>query len=225
MQTVVISLGGSLIVPDNVDHEYLRKFKQVIERFIGKGFRFVIICGGGKTARKYMDAAREITTLSKDDIDWIGIHATRINAHLLKTLFRDDAHPRIVKDPTHPIDFKESILVAAGWKPGFSSDYDAVMLARNLGVEKIINLTNIDYVYDKDPKHFPEAKKIHEISWKSFRKLVGDEWDPGLNKPFDPVASKEAEKNGITVVIANGKDLNNFQRILEDKFFQGTIIS
>jgi len=224
MKTFVISLGGSLIVPDQINVAYLRKFKIIIDKFVRKGYRFVIVTGGGKTARRYMDAAKEIVDLHPEDIDWIGIHATRINAHLLRVLFRDEAHPVIIKNPTAKIDFKENVLVAAGWKPGCSSDYDAVLLAENLGLKEVINLTNIDYVYDKDPKNFKNAKMFENISWKDFRKIVGDKWVAGLNVPFDPIASKEAEKNHLKVVIANGGDLNNFEKILEGRDFKGTII-
>ncbi|MBC8501164.1 MAG: UMP kinase [DPANN group archaeon] len=224
METVVLSLGGSLIVPDEVDFDYLKKFRRVIEKFVVNGFRFVIVCGGGKTARDYQRAAKKIVNLHPEDVDWLGVHATRINAHLLRTVFRDKAHPKIITNPIEKINFKEKILVAAGWKPGWSSDYDAVLLAKNLGVKKVINLSNIDYVYDKDPKKFKDAKRFDSISWHDFRKVVGDEWDPGLNLPFDPVASKEAEKEGLTVIIANGADLDNFEVILRGKRFNGTTI-
>ncbi|NQU98184.1 UMP kinase [Candidatus Woesearchaeota archaeon] len=224
METIVLSLGGSLIVPDRVDFDYLKKFKHVIERFISRGFRFVIVCGGGKTARDYQRAANSVGNLHPEDLDWLGIHATRINAHLLRTIFRDDAHPKIITDPTDKIDFKENILLAAGWKPGFSTDMDAVLLAENIGVKRLINLSNIDYVYDKDPKDFKNAKRFEELHWRDFRNIVGNKWNPGLNVPFDPVASKEAEKIGLTVIITNGKDLDNFERILDSKRFKGTTI-
>jgi uridylate kinase len=129
-----------------------------------------------------------------------------------------------VKDPTEKIDFKKKILLAAGWKPGCSTDYDAVLLAENFGIKKLVNLTNIDYVYDKDPRKFKDAKKIEKISWKDFIKIVGDKWDPGLNAPFDPIASKESEKIGLEVAIINGKNLNNFEKYLNDEQFIGTII-
>jgi len=224
METVVLSLGGSLIVPDEIDVDYLRRFKFVIEGYIKKGFRFVIVCGGGKTARDYQTAAKKIVNLHSEDVDWLGVHATRINAHFLRTIFRDKAHPKIITNPIEKINFKEKILVAAGWKPGWSSDYDAVLLAKNLGIKKVINLSNIDYVYDKDPKKFKDAKRFDSISWHDFRKIVGNKWDPGLNMPFDPVASKEAEKEGLTVIIANGADLDNFEVILRGKRFNGTTI-
>lgn len=226
--TTVISLGGSLIVPGEIDWEFVKAFKELIERQIEKGRKFVIITGGGKTARKYQDGASKIANLDDEDRDWIGIHSTRLNAHLIRTIFRDHAHPRINKNPYDLEDFYASdkpILVAAGWRPGNSTDLIAVMIAKDLGIKRIANLSNIDYAYDKDPKEFPDAQKIEKISWPDFRKIVGDEWDPGMNAPFDPVASKLAEKENIEVAIMNGKNLKNLEDYLEGKGFVGTIIS
>jgi uridylate kinase len=221
---IVISVGGSLIVPEEIDSGWLKEFKQFIDRYTSNGYKFIIIAGGGKTARKYQKAAKEITDLTSNDLDWIGIHSTRLNAHLIRTIFRKQAHPKIIKNPNEKINFKEKVLVAAGWKPGFSTDYDAVLLAKNFGVKKIINLSNIDYVCDKDPKKYVDAKIIKEISWKEFRRIVGNKWDPGLNAPFDPIAAKESERLKLEVAILNGKNIANLENYINDKHFIGTII-
>ena len=113
-------------------------------------------------------------------------------------------------------------MIAAGWKPGFSTDYDAVLLAKNIGAHVVINMTNVDYVHDKDPK-LGGAKPIKEVTWKGLRKIVGNEWKPGLNMPFDPIASREAEKLGLKVVVI-GKDVNNLEKVLNGKKFKGTMI-
>lgn len=224
---VIISLGGSLIVPGEIDWEFLKKFKELIERQIKKGYKFVVITGGGKICRKYQEAALKISKLTDEDRDWLGIHATRMNAQFVRTIFRKHAHPRINTNP-HDLEdfynFKENILVAAGWRPGFSTDYDAVVLAKYLNIKEIINFSNIDYVFDKDPNKFPNAKKIEKISWKEFRKIVGNKWDPGMNVPFDPIASKLAQEAKIQVMIMNGRNLKNLENYLEANKFQGTVI-
>lgn len=225
----IISLGGSLIVPEEIDSAYLKEFKKTIEEEVGKGWKFVIITGGGKIARKYIEATGSANgNVTDEDKDWLGIHATRLNAHLMRTIFRDIAHPRINTNP-HDLEdfynFKESLLIAAGWRPGFSTDYDAVVLAKYLNIKQIINFSNIDYVYTEDPKINTKAKKIKNITWTNFRKIVGDTWSPGLNAPFDPIASKLAQEANIEVIILNGKNLNNFQLCLKGKEFTGTKIN
>ncbi len=222
---VVISLGGSIIVPDKINVEFLKDFKKLINDFVEKGNKAIIVCGGGKTARLYQNAASKISNLRIDDIDWMGIHATRLNAQLVKTLFLGIVNEKIIHNPDDKVDFREKVLIAAGWKPGFSTDYDAVRLAHNFNVKTIINMSDISYVYDKEPKNNHDARPIKDISWKNFRKMVGDEWDPGLNAPFDPIAAKEAEKLGLKVIILKGTDLNNFKKFLEGKDFDGTVIS
>lgn len=224
MKTIILSLGGSTIVPDKIDINFLKNFKKLINEFVKKDFRFVIYCGGGYTARRYQKAASIVGKLTEEDLDWIGIHATRLNAHLLRVIFKDLAEPKIVKDPTKKIKFNKTILIAAGWKPGWSTDYDAVLLAKNLRVSEVINITDIDYVYNKDPNKFKDAKPIKEISWKKFRKLVGNEWKAGLCMPFDPIAAKEAQKLKLKVIIL-GKDIANLSNFLNNKDSKCTIIS
>jgi len=227
--TSIISIGGSLIVPEEIDWKFVRDFKKCIIGQIAKGKRFVLIVGGGRTARKYITAATQIDRAIPDsDKDWIGIHATRLNAHFLRTIFRDYAYARINTNPHDLEDFynaKEPLMIAAGWRPGFSTDYDAVLLARYLSISTVVNLSNIDYVYDKDPRKYSDAKKITEMSWGDFRALVGDTWNPGMNTPFDPVASEIAQKANITVSILNGRKTANIEKFFAGKKFAGTIIS
>ena len=224
---IVISLGGSLIVPEEIDWKFLKQFKKIIEGKIKKGFRFIIVTGGGKTARKYIEAGAKMGDVDTEDKDWIGIHATRMNAHFIRTIFKKYAHPTISTNPYDLEGFlkaKESILVAAGYRPGNSTDYISILLAKHFEVKRVANLSNINYVCDKDPKKHKDAKKIKEISWAEFQKIVGDKWDPGSNVPFDPVASKLAAKEEIEVSILNGKKLSNFQKYLDGEKFVGTVI-
>ena len=226
MQSYIISLGGSLIAPDKLDANFLAKFRDLILKH-SKNTRFIIICGGGKIARNYQAVAKMVVKPSKADLDWLGIHATRLNGHLVRTALKQVAYPRILKNPTEKVVLKpnQNVIVAAGWKPGFSTDYDAVLFARTFKVETVINLTDIDYVYTKDPKKFDDAKPLKQISWKAYREMVGNKWDPGANVPFDPVASKEAQKDRITVHMLNGRNLANLEKLIEGKGFIGTTIA
>lgn len=223
----VLSLGGSIVVPkEGIDVKFLKRFRRLVLAHTKKGARFILICGGGATARTYQSSVSHITKLKPDDVDWLGIHATRLNAHLLKTIFNGHTYRFVVKDPTRKVpNWKESILVASGWKPGWSTDYDAVRLAEQFNAGVLINLSNIDTVFDKDPRKYKDAMPICDISWKEFRKLVGTRWDPGAHTPFDPVAARHAERIGLQVIIANGRNIKNLENILAGKSFVGTVIS
>ncbi len=224
MDIIVISLGGSLIVPDDIDIDFLKDFKNLIISQIKLGVKFIIITGGGKICRRYNEAAKKLSDPSNEDLDWIGIASLRLNAQLLRVIFRDFTHPKIIKDPVQQINFDMPVVVGSANEPGHSTDWDAVILAKNVGAKKIVNLSNTDYVYDSDPKINQKAKKIEKISWGEYRKLIPTEWNPGLNTPFDPIASKVAEVEGLEVVIMNGKPIDNLKNYLEGKNFLGTII-
>ncbi|MBI4268544.1 UMP kinase [Candidatus Uhrbacteria bacterium] len=223
-KTIIISIGGSLIVPDAIDTEFLSSLRALLIRHMKKGTRFVLIAGGGKTCRRYQAAAAEVVHVSKNDLDWIGIHTTRLNAHLLRTIFYPWAHAEVIKDPHRRANFREPMLVTCGWKPGCSTDFDAVLFAKNHHGKILVNLSNIDYVYTKDPRKHQDASPIERIGWKEFRVMLPKKWDPGLNAPFDPIAAREAQKLSMTVAIMNGKNIKNLSNFLEEKPFTGTII-
>lgn len=225
----VLSVGGSIVVPDYPDTEFLKKFIDVVINYLeeDKNRKLILVVGGGGPARVYQNAYKTVVGDEKynnNNADWIGITATRLNAQLLKACFGDLCQNDVVYDPTIAESIDGRILVAAGWKPGFSTDTDAVLLAQKFGAKTVVNLSNIEKVYTDDPRKNPDAKPLDSISWEDFRKIVGDEWVPGKNCPFDPIASKKASESGITVICAGGKNIQNIQNILEDKDFIGTRI-
>lgn len=225
-EPIIISLGGSLIVPSGgPDVHFLSAFREYVLELTRKGRKVVIVCGGGRTARHYIHAATQIVSLDPEDLDWLGIHATRLNAHLLRTIFRSVAYPNVIKHPMRtPRHWKQKVLVAAGWKPGWSTDYVACRIAGLLGVRHIVNCSNIESVFTADPKKDPDAKPLKDIAWKEYRAMVGDAWDPGLSAPFDPVASRYCERRGIAVAIVDGKNIRNVERLVDGEEFKGTLL-
>jgi uridylate kinase len=226
MKTLVISLGGSLIAPGNIDVEFLKRFRKVIIAYIKKtGDRVVLISGGGNTCRHYQLSAKQVNKgVTKLDLDWIGIATTRLNAELVRSLFGRFAHQKQLINPAQKIITNAKILVGAGYAPGHSSDNDAVLAAKAFGAKTVINLSNIDRVYDSDPNKNKNAKPFDTMTWKEFRGLVGGKWVPGAHVPFDPVACGNAEKLGMELVIMKGSDVGNFQKYLSGKKFVGTRI-
>jgi uridylate kinase len=224
----VISVGGSLVVPNGgIDTKFLQQLNAFIREQLAKhkNRQFFLVIGGGVIARHYRDAGRAVVghELSRDDLDYLGIHATKLNAHLVRTIFKDVAHPYILKHYEIIRKVTEPVVVAAGWKPGWSTDYCAMLLCEDYDIRAVINLSNVPQVYDKDPKTDPSAKAIEKISWHDFRKLVGDDWKPGMNSPFDPVAAKKAEELKAKVVVM-GSDFKNVEQYLDGKDFVGTVI-
>lgn len=223
----VISLGGSIVAPDGVDEQFLKDFVSLIGEFLREDEkrRFILVVGGGGPARAWQQSYRRIcSATAAEEADWIGIMATRLNAQLVKAVMAEWCTQEVVTDPTQVGPLVGRVLVAAGWKPGFSSDYDAVLLAERFHADKLINLSNVEQVYSDDPRTNPEAKPLTALSWREFRTLVGDEWIPGKNVPFDPVASRHGAKIGLTVICAGGRNLENLKKILRGEDFLGTTI-
>lgn len=221
-ENIIISLGGSLVVPKEINTVFLKAFKKTVSRYLNR-YRFFIIIGGGKVCRNYQNALLEFGADNRDR-DLIGIDVSRLNARIVKQAFGELAFSEIITNPTRKINTRKDIVVGAGWKPGWSTDYCSVILAKNLGIKNIINLSDIDYVYDKDPDKFKNAKPLKELNWKAFRKIVGNKWSPGLSMPFDPRASRDAEILKIKVIMLNGKKLERLENFLNNKPFVGTVI-
>lgn len=229
---LVISLGGSIVCPSTPDVPFITRFVQEIKDYLAQDDvrRVVLTIGGGALARSYIESYKTVVKdgLKEDFIesqaDMIGIMATRLNAELIRGVFGNLCKSQVVYDPMQVKDFEGRVLLAAGWKPGFSTDTDAVILAENLGSKTVINLSNITKVYTADPNKDPNATPIDSISWHDFIKMVGTEWTAGKNLPFDPIASMRARDANIKVICANGRDIENLRNIFAKKSFIGTEI-
>ena len=224
-KTVVIALGGSIIYPNEIDTEYLKHFKKFVEKFLKRGTRFVIVIGGGRLARVFQAAANEVSPIADEDKDWIGIHSTRLNAHLLRTIFRKVADPVVFDHRGKFEKLKYPVTIASGWRPGWSTDFVAAAIACDFEIPEFIVAGKPAFVYDKDPSVYKNAKSLPEMSWKNYRKLIPQKWTPGFHSPVDPVAAKLSHAEGLKAIVINGKDIKNFERLLTGKDFQGTIIS
>lgn len=222
----VLSLGGSIVsLQDGVNVDFLKKFKRLIENRVEKGDSFIIVVGGGSLARHYSSSADKLNKkIKSEDQDYLGIYATWLNAFLLKSIFSNLSYDKLITDPAKKIKTKKPLIFSGGYLPGNSSDFVAVLLAETYGIKNIVNLSNINYVYDKDPKKFKTAKKLKELNWADFLNIIGDVWRPGLNAPFDPIASLRCQKKKKSVVVLNGQNLANLNNYFSGRKFQGTTI-
>lgn len=224
----VMSLGGSIVAPaSGIDAGFLGGLRSAFERYLeeDESRRLILVVGGGALARAYQGAAKTVAPDVDDSaLDWVGIWATRVNAQLVRAIFHRLCGDDLVMDPTAPGAFTGRVLVAGGWKPGFSTDNVAVHLAKAYGATRVVNLSNIEKVYTADPKVDSTATPIDRISWADYRRLIGSRWEPGKNSPFDPVASETAERLGLTVTNASGTDIPNLESLLRGENFVGTTI-
>ena len=223
----VISLGGSLIIPDQINLELIEEFKEVLLKNKDK-YKFVIVCGGGKTARNYIDGLDKASLFKKEYFQsQLGISATRLNARFLTYFFKKDANYGI---PHSMIDVKNSLLkndivFCGALRQGKreTSDSTAARLARFLETD-FINITNVTGLYDVDPNKYKDAEFIREISYLEFyNKAKKIKYHPGQHFVLDQDAAKMIMKYKIPTSII-GPDMKNLERLLNKEHFVGTVI-
>ena len=228
MNTTVLSLGGSIVAPDKVDTAVLKSYYESMKAYLDedRSRKLILVCGGGAPARVYQNALKCVKPdCLSSSLDWLGVKATHLNGELVRAVFSEYVSDSLVSNPLDDnIVFSGQVLVAAGWKPGFSTDTDAVYLARRFKSKLVVNLSNIAKVYTDDPRKNPDARPLDSISWDDFIAMVGTTWEPGKNTPFDPVASALAKESGMKVICADGKNIENTIAILTGKNYTGTVI-
>jgi uridylate kinase len=217
--TVVISLGGSLIVKDKLDLAFLKSFRELVTSFLFK-YRFIIVCGGGKLCRTYQTAARLLNVREDRELDRLGVKITELNAELVRSIFSEAAHKEVVQNYFKKVRFAE-VLVGAGWQPGHSTDYGAVMFARRYHAKMLINLTDVPYIFDDDPKKHPDAKPLETVKVKQYLNIVGRIFKPGMNAPFDPEAAKVIPPKLKVCVL---KPLAEAEKLLNGQDFSGSVL-
>ena len=224
-KVIVLSLGGSLIIPDNVNIKFLKEFKKVILRNTKK-YKFIIVCGGGSIARKYISALKENKANEKFQ-SLSGISATRMNARFMNYFFNinpEKGIPHKIKLVKKYVKKQDVVFCGAlEYKPEQTSDSTAAEIAKYFKTI-FINLTNVQGLYDKNPAKYKNAKFISKISLKDFHKITDkNKFKPGQHFVLDQTASKIILENKITTYIL-GKNLKQFDNVLKNKKFKGTVI-
>jgi uridylate kinase len=224
MNSVVISLGGSIISKERLNLELMEKFSQAI-KLISTYDKFGIVVGGGKLARTYISDLKKYN-VNDNILDEIGINATRINA-LAMTTFFDDVNSKI---PTTINDAAEMIhnyryVIMGGTEPGHTTDTVSTLLAERIGSKILINATSVDGVYSADPKTDPEAKKYSKLSYNDAISLsIKNSTGAGANVFMDITSLTIAKRAGIKIFVVNGFNLNEYKNILYNEKCDGTVI-
>ena len=222
METIVISIGGSAIVSKNADASFLKKFASLIRK-LSKQYMIYMIVGGGRTARTYIEKGRELD-LDENTLDQLGIEITRVNAQLLTSIIGvSNKKIPLTTDEAKKID--KPIVIMGGTVPGHSTDLVGAELAEKTDADKFIIATNVDGIYDKDPNKYRDAKKLNKVTINELIKKYGIDWSTaGSNVVVDGPALEIIKKAKITTFVLNGGRLNQLERAINNKSFDGTII-
>jgi len=227
-KVMVISLGGSMIVPKKMSIKFLEDFKKILKKHY-KTHRFVIVCGGGTVARKYISILKK-QGKSERELSMAGIRATRMNALFMMQLFgkeeANDILPRNMKEIKSSLPKNNTVICGAlRYTKKSTSDSTAARIAHYLGAAQFINITNIKGLYTSNPLVYKNAKFIPKISWKEFDKMANrSKYKPGQHFVLDQGAAKIIRKHKIVTYII-GPDLKNLDKILKGKKFTGTVIN
>ncbi|MFH1710953.1 MAG: UMP kinase [Nanoarchaeota archaeon] len=223
---IVLSLGGSLIIPDKIDVNFLKKFKKLILQNT-KNHKFIIVCGGGSLARKYIFALK--ATGANEKLQSLsGISATRTNARFMSYFFNKDPGfgiPHTIETLNKYVKKHDIVFCGAlEYRPEQTSDSTAAKIAAHFKTI-FINLTNVNGLYDKNPLENKDARFIAKISWKELWKMANKlQYKPGQHFVIDQTASRIIMQHKIPTYVL-GKDLKQLRNVLRGKKFSGTLIS
>ena len=225
MEPVVLSLGGSVLVKEEADTSYIRKLSKILIG-VSANVKLYVVTGGGKVARYYIRAGRELGA-DESSLDEMGIEVTRLNARLLITALGEKAShvpPKNYDEAVHA-GKTHSIVVMGGVSPGITTDAVSALLAERVKARRLVNATSVDGAYTADPKKDPHATRIPKLTHKELITLVASTpAGAGPNTVFDSVGAKVLERSKIELSIVDGTDLANLRDALEGKKFNGTIV-
>ncbi len=212
--------------PDEIALGMIKKTARILQLLKKRNHEILVVTGGGNTARSYIDAGKKLGA-SKNELDNIGIEATKLNARLLISALGDDAEhdPSISFEKAIRSSLKNKIPVMGGTKPGHTTDAVAAELADSSNSELLIFVTDVEGLYTGDPKEDSEAKKISRISTKELAKLMSKmDFEPGMKAIIDPFAAEMIQKNRIRALVVGEKEIGRLPKILEGSSHTGTEI-
>jgi uridylate kinase len=225
MKKVVISLGGSILIPSLENHT-IKEYVPAL-RAIAKAHRLFVVVGGGGEARRYIGVARDLG-VDEGTSDEIGILITRLNATILIAALGDDAYPKVAESHAEAKKFAESgkIVVMGGITPGQTTDAVAAVLSERVGASVFINATSVDGIYSADPKKDENAKHFTAMTPQQLLGIVGGTaMNAGSNTVLDIVAARVVERSHIPLVVLDGRDPKNLRNAILKGKFSGTVVS
>jgi len=222
---VVLSIGGSSINPDGKpDIKFLKEISAILRK---SKHEFGIVTGGGSVARAYATAARELGA-GEYDADAVAIIATKQNAHVLIAALGDIAHPNVPRtfERARMHLGKHKVVVMGGTIPGITTDSDSALLAEAVGAKRLVNISNVDAIYEKDPRKNPNAKKYRKLSYDQLISLAteSDKRTAGTHFVFDMLACKLIARSKLETHFVSCKNMKDIANAIEGKEHSGTIV-
>ncbi len=226
MERVVISLGGSILVPGDGDPAYFARLANLLSD-LSASRKLFAVTGGGRIARFYIETGRALGAKERR-LDELGIEITRMNARLLAIPLGPRANPEPAKTYTEAARLarRHPIVLMGGTSPGWTTDRVAASLARVVKADRLVNATSVDGVYSEDPKENPFARRFERLTYAKLIDLTGEgHTRAGPKIVFDPVGARVIAKAGIPLLIVDGRDLDALRAAISGDAFHGTTVS
>ncbi|RLF26921.1 MAG: UMP kinase [Thermoplasmata archaeon] len=222
METIVLSIGGSVLLPEDINPYFLKKLGDLLLKLCKK-YKLFIVTGGGPIARRYIGVGRKLG-FNEETLDELGIAITRVNAKLLSNMM--SCSNKIIPSTTDEAKKIDTpIVVMGGTTPGHSTDMVGAELAEKTQATRFIIATNVDGIYDKDPNKYSDARQLGEISIDQLIQNYGTQWSSaGENIVIDGPALDIIKKAGIKTFVVNGKKLGQLEKAINNQPFYGTKI-
>ena len=226
MDTVVVSLGGSVLIPEENDAEHLSDLSRLLIEMSSE-HRLLLVCGGGKVARYYITTGRNVGATERE-LDELGIMTTRINAKLVALSLGGkavDTIPTTVEE-AEKASSGDKIVVMGGTVPGHTTDAVSAMLAEKVGAVRIVNGTSVDAAFTADPRLVKDAKRLHTITHAELNLLVSRGMHcAGPSHVFDPLGASIAARKNIPIFIINGRNMEEMRAAIKGGRIKGTLVS
>ncbi|MGD0817288.1 MAG: UMP kinase [Methanomassiliicoccales archaeon] len=226
MDTVVVSLGGSVLIPEEDDADHLSNLSRLLKEMSSE-HRLLLVCGGGKVARYYITTGRGIGA-SERELDELGIMTTRINAKLVSLSLGELAADKIptTVEEAEKASSDGKIVVMGGTVPGHTTDAVSAMLAEKVSAVRIVNGTSVDAAFTADPKKVKDAKRLHTITHAELNLLVNRGMHcAGPSHVFDPLGASIATQANIPIYIINGRNMEEMRAAIQGKEIKGTLVT
>ncbi len=219
--TIAIKLGGSVAFDEGIDESFMRQFTDFLRDMTRAGTRIVVVVGGGDINRRYLTVATNVADLPDVERDMIGIYASRLNATLFRSILHDIAAPELYDRQGKYAEFgAHDIVVGAAWAPGWSTDYVTTRIASDMGIGRVVILSNVSHIYGGFGTDSTE--KLGEVTFREYINMIPDEWEPRMSVPVDPVAARFAKDHSMEIVVADGRDIDNTRAIINGEHYTGT---
>jgi len=221
---IVLRIGGSVIASPPNPH-LIDKYVEIIRRLSDEGHKIVVVVGGGRPAREFIQIAKDLG-LNEPEQDEVAISISRIFAQLISMRLGGHSWKDI---PTSLLDAKKTfhergIVVMGGLKPGMTTDAVAALAASEIDADLIVKATDQDGVYTKDPDKYADAEKIDEMSFEDLRRLLErDRHIAGIHQIIDPEAARILREKRIRTLVVNGFNPENVVAALKGERV-GTLI-